>query len=215
MVYSEWGSAMVSPDEFLLHPAASERSELVRGRIRVMTPASGKHGLVSGNIFGLLRSHVRLHRLGICFADSTGYILPNLPNTVRAPDASFVRTDRLPAGGVSDGFLLLAPDLAIEVLSPSESVMSVSEKLDDYFAAGTRAVWVIDPDARSVTVHELGAAPVATGNDDTLRGGSVLPAFACDVAELFEGLAPPAGEVASDEAVEARRHVDCDARGSS
>ena len=70
MVHGEWGSAIVSPDEFLLHPAAGERSELVRGRIRVMTPASGKHGLVSGNIFVLLSSHVRQHRLGICFADS-------------------------------------------------------------------------------------------------------------------------------------------------
>ena len=62
--------------------------------------------------------------------------------------------------------------------------------LDDYFAAGTGAVWVIDPEARSVTVHEPGVAPVTVGNDNTLRGGSVLPAFACGVAELFEGLAP-------------------------
>ena len=192
MVYHDWGSTMVSPDEFLLHPATKERSELVRGYIRVMTPSSGGHGLVSGNVFVLLSLHVRRHRLGVCFADSTGYILPNLVNTVRAPDASFVRADRLPPEGVSDGFLRLAPDLAVEVLSPSESAADFSEKLDDYLAAGTRAVWVIAASTRSVTIHVPGEVPVVVANDEVLHGGSVLPDFACGVAELFEGLAPAA-----------------------
>ena len=190
MVYHDWGSTMVSPDEFLLHPAASERSELVRGCVRVMTPASGGHGLVSGNIFVLLSVHVRRHGLGVCFADSTGYTLPNLMNTVRAPDASFVRTDRLPPEGVNEGFLQLAPDLAVEVLSPSESAADLSEKLDDYFAAGTRAVWVIEAATRSVTIHVLDQQPVVVARDEVLHGGIVLPLFACSVAELFEGLAP-------------------------
>ena len=188
----DWGSALLSPEEFLVHPAARERSELVRGSIRVMTPASGRHGLVSGNIFVLLSVHVRKYRLGVCFADSTGYTLPNLERTVRAPDASFVRADRLPPEGPSNGFLQLAPDLAVEVVSPSESAMSLAEKLEDYFAAGTRAVWVIETDQRSVTVHEAGEARVVVGTGELLRGGSVLPNFVCEVAEVFEGRAPMA-----------------------
>ena len=190
MVYRDWGSTIFSPEEFLGHPAASERSELVRGCIRVMTPASAGHGLVSVNILVLLSVHVRQYGLGACFADSTGYTLPNLMNTVRAPDASFVRADRLPREGVGDGFLALAPDLAVEVLSPSESPRNLAEKLDDYFSAGTRAVWVIESATRSVTIHVAGEDPIVLSNDEVLHGGSVLPHFACRVAELFEGLAP-------------------------
>src|SRR5674476_890415 len=85
MVYRTSGATILSADEFLLHPAANERTELVRGHLRMMTPASAGHGLVSATVLRLLSSYVWQHRLGVCFADSTGYTLPNLPNTVRAP----------------------------------------------------------------------------------------------------------------------------------
>ena len=104
-----------------------------------------------------LATYVRQHRLGVCFADSTGYALSNLPNTVRASDASFVRADRLPPEGISGGFVQLAPDLAVEVLSPSESASELSEKLADYRAAGTSLVWVIDPVKRTVAVIAVDA----------------------------------------------------------
>lgn len=191
MVYYSANAGDVTPDEFLVHPAASERVELVRGRICMMTPANAAHGLVSGTIFTLLATHVRHHRLGVCFADSTGYALPNLVNTVRAPDASFVRAERLPPKGVGATFLDMAPDLAVEVLSPSESSTDLAEKLADYRAAGTPVVWVIDPATRTVTVISLVSPDVTLVLADTLTGGDVLPGFTCEVRELFEGLAPP------------------------
>ena len=193
MVYHAADTAILTADEFQVHPAAHEPSELVRGRIRMMTPAFAPHGLVSGKVFRLLSNHVHQYRLGECFADSTGYTLPNLLHTVRAPDASFVRADRLPPEGVSGGFLKLAPDLAVEVLSPSESASDLSEKLDDYLVAGTPLVWVIDPAKRIVSVYAADAAVVWLKADQTLTGGDVVPGFACDIAELFEGLAPIAG----------------------
>ena len=189
MVYSTSGATIISADEFLLHPAANERTELVRGHIRMMTPASAGHGLVSATVLRLLSTYVWQHRLGVCFADSTGYTLPNLPNTVRAPDASFVRANRLPPDGVTGGFLHLAPDLAVKVLSPSESDADLSEKLADYRVAGTPLVWVIDPARRTVAIvstHES----TTLGVDQTLTGDDVVPGFMCGVAELFEGLAP-------------------------
>ena len=189
MVYHPSGATMLSADEFLLHPAANERTELVRGYIRMMTPASAVHGLVSATVVRLLSTYVWRHRLGVCFADSTGYSLPNLPNTVRAPDASFVRADRLPPAGVTGGFLQLAPDLAVEVLSPSESATALAEKLADYRVAGTPLVWLIDPASRTVAVISANDS-TTLGVDETLTGGEVVPGFACDVAELFEGLAP-------------------------
>lgn len=189
MGYQTDGARTVSADEFSLHPAANDRSELVRGHIRRMTPASAAHGLVSGNVFRLLSTYIQQHRLGVCFADSTGFTLPNLPNTVRAPDASFVRADRLPAAGVGDGFLHLAPDLAVEVLSPSESAASLAEKLADYRVAGTPLVWVIDPSARTVAVIVRDDAAATFGVEQEVTGGDVVPGFVCQVSELFEGLA--------------------------
>ena len=78
MVYHAAGRTILGADEFLLHPAANERTELVRGHIRMMTPASAPHGVVSANVCRLLATYVRQHPLGVCFADSTGYALPNL-----------------------------------------------------------------------------------------------------------------------------------------
>ena len=190
MVYRDPDAQLLTASEFLLHSAATERTELVRGRIRMMSPASAAHGLVSLNIARALSNHVGEHRLGVCFADSTGYALPNLANTVRAPDASFVCTRRLPEEGVGGGFLELAPDLAIEVLSPSESPADLAEKLADYRVAGTPLVWVIDPASRTVTFIADGEPGTTLALTDTLRGGGVVPGFACQVDEMFEGLAP-------------------------
>lgn len=190
MVYRVLDAQLLTANEFLLHSAANERTELVRGRVRMMSPVSAAHGLVSLNIARALSNHVREHRLGVCFADSTGYALPNLANTVRAPDASFVCARRLPTEGVGGGFLELAPDLAVEVLSPSESSADLAEKLADYRVAGTSLVWVIDPARRTVMVIADGEPATTLGLTDTLGGGGVVPGFACPVDELFEGLAP-------------------------
>lgn len=184
---------MLTAAEFLAHPAARGPSELVRGQIRMMTPASGRHGVVTMTIVGLLWSHVRPRRLGQCFADNTGFQLA-IPgergDTVRAPDVAFVRAERMPRGGVTGGWMQGAPDLAVEVLSPSESIATTAAKLADYFAAGTALVWVVDPDARTVDVYVGNATHRRLHPGDTLDGAPVLPDFACPVDELFEGLAP-------------------------
>ena len=184
------GTVMLTAGEFMEHPAAHERTELVRGRIHSMTPTGGSHGLVSGNVFRLLSTHVYAQRLGVCFADSTGYALPNLPNTVRAPDASFVREGRLPHDGIRGGWLELAPDLAVEVLSPSESSREIEEKLADYRVAGAPVVWVIDAVTRSVRVVVADGKERLLAEGDVLSGDGVIPGFTCAVRELFEGLAP-------------------------
>lgn len=180
-----------SPDEFLAHAAARDRTELVRGLVCTMSPTSVVHGLVSGNVFSLLSAHVRRYRLGVCFADSTGYVLPNLRNTVRAPDASFVRADRLTAERLnSTRFFDIAPDLAVEVLSPGESLASVAEKLADYRVAGVSCVWVVDPADRIVLLRTGNAEPITLGEADTLSGGDIVQGFACSVSRFFEGLTP-------------------------
>ena len=179
----------MTPDEFLVYPLSDVKAELVRGELRVTPPAGGPHGRVVINILRRLLAHVEAHGLGWVFADGTGYQLLELPRTVRVPDVSFVRTDRLPVEGIGPGLLKLAPDLAIEVLSPSESASELEEKLDDYRSCGTRLICVVDPMQRTVMIIARDRAVRWLREGDTLDGGDVVPGFACAVAELFEGIA--------------------------
>jgi Uma2 family endonuclease len=195
MVHPSDGRGLMTVDEFLmyeLYEGSDERTqvELVRGELRV-TPLPGpRHAFICVNLLARLIPHVTAHGLGRVFADGIGFRLLELPDTVRGPDVSFVRAGRVPAAIPSRGFLEMAPDLAVEVLSPSETASRLEEKLDDYRAAGTPLIWVIDPDRRTIMVISA-AAPVRwLRDDDVLDGEAVVPGFQCRVAELFEGLDP-------------------------
>lgn len=179
----------VTATEFLSHPAAMGSSELVRGAIRVMTPASGAHGVVAGAIFAAINAFVELNQLGVCFPDNTGFLLPGLGDTVRSPDVSFVRAERLPDQGIGPGWVNVAPDLIVEVLSPTETASELEEKLRDYRAAGTRLAWIVDPVARVVSVRSASAAEFWLAESETLDGGDVLPGFSFPVARVFARLA--------------------------
>lgn len=180
---------IMTVEEFLLTPDDDQKAELVRGELRVTPPAGGPHGVAASNLVIMLGVHARQHGLGRAFGDGVGYELVQLPHTVRVPDASFVRADRLPPDGVSQGLLKFAPDLAVEVLSPSETASRLEEKLDDYLVAGTPLVWVLDPVRRTVMVISDDAPVRWLREGDTLDGGSVIAGFACPVADIFEGIA--------------------------
>ena len=100
-----------------------------------------------------------------------------------------MRADRLPRAGVGPGLLKLAPDLAIEVLSPSESESELEGKLNDYRLSGTVLVWVVDPARRLVRVAERNAPQHILREGDGLDGGDAVPGFACSVVQVFEGIA--------------------------
>ena len=175
--------------EFLAHPAAAGPSELVRGEIRVMTPASGAHGVVAGALFRALDAFVEERKLGLCFPDNTGFQLPGLADTVRSPDAAFVANDRLPIDGIGRGWIAAAPDLIAEILSPSESAEELEAKLRDYRTAGTRLMWIVDPIQRVVTVRDGERPEYRLTEGDVLDGGSILRGFAIGVSSLFVRLA--------------------------
>ena len=119
---------LMSAEEFLAYPLAEGKAELVRGELRVTPPAGGPHGKASTNLVIMLGAFAGLHRHGTVFADGVGYELLALPRTVRVPDVSFVASGRLPEPGIGPGLLKLAPDLAVEVLSPSETASELEEK---------------------------------------------------------------------------------------
>jgi Uma2 family endonuclease len=180
---------VVTADEFLEMILPEGKAELVRGEVRVTPPAGGPHGTAATNLVLLLGQYVRANGLGRVFADGFGYELIRLPHTVRVPDLSFVRADRLPEAGIGPGILKLAPDLAVEVLSPSEAAWTLEEKLDDYASAGTPLVWVVDPVRRTVMIVATNAPVRWLREGDALGGDDVIPGFSCGVSEIFDGIA--------------------------
>ncbi len=176
---------MLTAEELLCLPDNGLRQELVEGELYEMPPAGAEHGNVAMTIGAFIMSHVRANQLGRAFAAETGFILARSPDTVRAPDASFLSNDRLPIGELPRGYLELAPDLAVEVTSPSDSAREVQEKTDSWLAAGASEVWVVSPRQRTVTVHRIGQPPTVIDEHGTLTGGDLLPGFTVSVAELF------------------------------
>lgn len=159
--------------------------ELVRGRVvREPRPGYG-HGRIALNIGAPLKFFVEGRQLGVVFMES-GVVVERDPDTVRGPDVSFVRAERIPAEGVKTTFFEGAPDLAVEVLSPSNTKREMAEKMGEYFRSGARAVWTVDPRKRVVMVHESGTEPQIVHEDGELDGGDILPGFRLALADVFE-----------------------------
>jgi Uma2 family endonuclease len=182
-------SMLMTVEEFLVCSVPDGKAELVRGELRVTPPPGAPHGTAAINLVVMLANHVRAHGLGRVFGDSFGYELVRLPRTVRVPDGSFVRGARLPPEGIGPGLLKFAPDLAIEVLSPSETASELEGKLDDYLFSGTPLIWVVDPGRRTVMIVAADAAVRWLREGDTLDGETVVPGFTCPVSDIFEGIA--------------------------
>lgn len=145
-----------------------------------------RHGRVTAAITELLRVHVRQHRLGVVLAGDPGFILARKPDTVRAPDVAFVSRQRFEQSGDTVKAFKGAPDLAVEVLSPGNTPTTMHAKVADYLAAGTRRVWVVDPEAQIVTVYASLLEPQKVGHDELLDGEDVVPGFSVFVREFFE-----------------------------
>lgn len=172
-------------DELFALPDDSKRYELVRGELRTMPPAGGEHGAIVLNLSDLVSPFIRKHKLGRGFGAETGFLIATDPDTVRAPDLAFIRNERLPAGGIPKTYLATAPDLAAEVISPSDTYAEVEEKVLQWLAAGVELVWVLNPRTRTVTVHSRSEGVKILSEADELTGGAVLPGFSCRVSELF------------------------------
>lgn len=161
------------------------RHELIRGELIQMPPASHRHSLLAAWIVTVLNMHIRSQQLGNVTGADGGYILSRNPDVVVAPDAAFVRTDRLPPEEEISTYLELAPDLAVEVVSPSDRMHDVSDKVMLYLNAGTQMVWVVQPNLKTVTVHYPDHTAKILTTDDEIDGGDVLPSFRLPLSEIF------------------------------
>lgn len=178
----------MTAEELFALPEGDVQYELVRGQLREVPMAGWQHGSVEANIIGILINDSVARGTGRTVSGDTAFVLARDPDTVRIPDVAFVRHERLPPPLVS-GRAALAPDLAVEIRSPNDRPGEVQRKVADYFAAGVRLVWLVDPEAQTVEVWTPGGLDGRCTAAETIDGGAVIPGFRCPVARFFEGAA--------------------------
>ncbi len=160
--------------------------ELVRGWLVREPPPMELHGSLQARLGSFVLAFVERENLGLVVTE-THYVLREDPRIVRCPDVAFVARARLEGDDPQDThFRRGAPDLAVEILSPSNRRAEVVEKVAEYLVAGARAVWVVDPRKHSVTVHRPGADSRVYRAEDELDGGEVLPGFRLPLSRLFD-----------------------------
>src|SRR5437763_120767 len=146
---------LITADELLRLPDDGWRYELVRGELRKMSPSGARHGRVAAQIVGSLIAHTKQRPLGAVYSSETGFRISRQPDTVRAPDAAFVRAERVVD---TAGFFNGPPDAAFEVVSPGDTYTEIEEKTLAWLRAGTKAVIVVDPRTKSARIHRAGSA---------------------------------------------------------
>jgi Uma2 family endonuclease len=169
--------------DLLRMPDDGYKYELVDGEIR-MSPGGARHGQVGVRLSAVLHAFVSERSLGHVFESSTGFRLPG--GNVRSPDVSFVRAARFENEHVPEGFPDIAPDLAVEVLSPGDSPRHVLDKVGEYLQAGTRLVWVIDPKRERAAVYRSLTEVKELRPDDSFSGEDVVPGFTVPLADLLK-----------------------------
>ena len=150
-----------------------------------MNPIGRSHAYVAANLSMTLNQFVRQHKLGEVLVGEIGIFIQRGPDRIRAADIAFVSTERL-AQTTESGYLKTAPDLVVEIISPSDRWQDVRDKLEDYFTIGVHQVWIVEPDNRDVLVYSSITETRKLSEGDTVIGEGVLDGFSLPVAELFE-----------------------------
>jgi len=177
--------ALYEPEDLLTMPDG-DSFELVDGEL-VERNMSKWSSYVAGTIYYRLREHCDAHGLGWVYPEGTSYqCFPDAPSRVRRPDVSLIRLERMsPEEAMSEGHVRLAPDLAVEVISPNDLAYEIDEKVDEYETAGVKLIWVVNPETKAVRVHRADGTVTVLREKDELDGEDVVPGFRCRVADLF------------------------------
>jgi Uma2 family endonuclease len=176
---------LTTAEDLLRIPDDDFRYELVKGELIRMPPAGSAHGNAAMKLGWRLAQRVETGRLGVVFAAETGFKLASDPDTVRGIDIAFVSQRRVEEAGDVQGYWPGAPDLAVEVVSPGDTYTEVEEKVEDYLQAGSKAVWVVNPQRRTIAVYRSLSDVVILTERDILDAGEVVPGFRCRVNEIF------------------------------
>jgi Uma2 family endonuclease len=175
---------MITADELLRLSGDGVRRELIRGELRDMTPPGEEHGWVTGKLVAILGHFILEKKLGRFLTSETGFLIERNPDTVRAPDFAFTRTERL-TGPAKKKYATIPPDLVIETVSPDDRPRELKEKVAAWLRFGVRLVWIIDPGEREVAVHDAGKEGRTPGEGQFLEGEDVIPGFRLAVDEIW------------------------------
>lgn len=173
---------LYTAEEFAELPTGGMPCELVRGVVEVREGPEHPHAYTAAQITHAIMNYLDTNPIGVLLLPAN-YRTERGPDTVRVPDISFVTYERL--NPESRLFFEGSPDLAIEVLSPSNSSREMVQKMHEYFATGSRMVWLADPQRRTVAIHALEATPYMIGGHEILDGGDVLPGFRAPINKFF------------------------------
>ncbi len=177
---SEVIAKRVAPDEFV--QLKIKRAELVDGKVKKTMPTMFDHDELVAIISALLRNFVKEHRLGRVAA---GGSFLTVDEKIRVPDVSFVSKQSM-EGEDSGSYIKKAPTLAVEIVSKNDTYGDVDDKADEFLAAGSQAVWIVNPRRRTIAVHTPNTLPLLHNMGDTIAGGDALPGFELPVADIFE-----------------------------
>jgi Uma2 family endonuclease len=181
-----------TPDDLLSMPDG-DLYELIDGQL-VERHMGSWSSYVGGELFTLLKGFCQAHNLGWVWpADASYQCFEEAPNRVRKPDVSFIRFGRLPDERAPEGHTRIAPDLAVEVVSPKDLHYETERKVREYLRAGVRLIWVVIPESRIVLIYRADGSISGLREDGELNGEDVVPGFRCRVGDLFQPPTPPPG----------------------
>ena len=174
---------LITIEEYARLPETQERVELLRGRlVREPRPTYG-HGALQARLAHLLTRHIEQHGLPLICGTDFGCQLSRSPDSLLAPDVAVARLERASPG--DPGFFPGAPDLVVEIVSPSNTAIELQEKVLEYLDAGTALVWIIYPERRLIVVHPSRTEAHLLSASNVLDGGDVLPGFQVLISDLF------------------------------
>jgi Uma2 family endonuclease len=182
------GTPSMTIEQVRALPDDGHRYDVIDGELLRMSPAGRRHARVEMNIGWRLAEHVQQHDLGEVYGADIGFVLSRTPLRMLSPDVSFVRRERLPVVAHpddEDDYLELAPDFAVEVVSPSNTAREMTDKVMAYLETGTQLVWIVEPRRPIVTAHTSDLTAQIHRDDTTLDAGDVLPGFLLHVADIF------------------------------
>ena len=175
----------MTADELIKLPRGRMRYELIEGELIEMTPAGHLHGRIAMNLAIELGLAVKQQKLGAVYAAETGFYIKRDPDTVRAPDVAFVRAERLKEAD-QQGYFPGAPDIAVEVISPSDVYQEVEAKVAQWLGAGSQIVIIINPRHRTLKVHRSLTDVAVLNEDDTLTLPELFGDWELSLAEVFD-----------------------------
>lgn len=176
---------LMTADELFKMPADGYRYELIEGELRKMSPGGGKHGAAIGRFTSYFGYYIHENDLGTVYGAETGYKIKTNPDTVIAPDVSFISKERLPESEIPDGYLTTVPELVVEVISPNDSKKEVEEKVQTWLDFGVSVVILINPKKRVVTVYRSFTSFITLQENDMLVLDDTVTGFSYPISKLF------------------------------